>query len=250
MHPLPSPIDRLGPTRRPAGPPQGFHQWRQLLFVHWELDPALLHATLPAGLRLDTHEGRAYVGLVLFTMRGIRPTRFLPPLPGVSAFHETNVRTYVLGPDGRPGVWFYSLDAANSLAVRAARWGWHLPYFRADMQLEQQGDRLRYASTRRWPPPAPAHAAVQASIGAPVGPIDPEGLTFFLAERYLLYACAPSGALSVGQVHHAPYPLHHATLDALDEDLLAAAGLARPAEPLPALYSPGVDVEVFPLQPA
>ena len=120
MSPPPRAVDRRGPTRRPAGPPQGFHQWRQLLFVHWELDPAVLQATLPAGLQLDTHEGRAFVGLVLFTMMGIRPTRVLPPLPGVSAFHETNVRTYVLGPDGRPGVWFYSLDAATTVASAKA----------------------------------------------------------------------------------------------------------------------------------
>lgn len=244
------PVDRVAPTRRPPGPPQGHHQWRQLLFVHWELPAAALQATLPAGLTVDTFDGRAFVGLVLFTMSGVRPSRLLPALPGLSAFHETNVRTYVLTPDGRPAVWFYSLDAAHSLAVRAARWGWHLPYFRAEMQLEQAGDAVRYASTRSWPPPAPAGARVEAALGADVGPLDPAGLPFFLIERYLLCAADGRGGLRVGAVHHPPYPLREARLVHVDEDLLAAAGLQREGAPLPAWFSPGVDVDVFPLQPA
>jgi hypothetical protein len=113
-------IDRVGPTLRPEGPPQGYHQWRQLSFLHWEVPVAEVQATLPPGLHVDTFEGRAFVGLVPFTMQGIRPTRLLPPVPGLSAFHETNVRTYVLHEGGAPGVWFYSLDAASSVAAARA----------------------------------------------------------------------------------------------------------------------------------
>lgn len=208
-----------------------------------------MQATLPPGLTVDTFEGRAFIGLVPFTMQGIRPTRFLPPVPGVSAFHETNVRTYVLHEGGAPGVWFYSLDAANSLAVRAARWGWHLPYFRADMRLEHTGDRLRYASTRRWPEPLPAELSLELRVGEALGPAEPGSLRFFLAERYLLYAADPKGRVWRGAVHHRPYPLFAAEVLALREGLVAAAGFTTEGEALPALFSPGVDVEVFPLAP-
>lgn len=242
-------IDRVGPTLRPEGPPQGYHQWRQLSFLHWEVPVAQVQATLPPGLQVDTFEGRGFVGLVPFTMQGIRPTRFLPPVPGLSAFHETNVRTYVLHEGGAPGVWFYSLDAASSVAVRAARWGWHLPYFRADMRLEQAGDRLRYASTRRWPEPLPGELSLELRVGDRLGPAEPGSLHHFLAERYLLYAADPSGRVWRGAVHHPPYPLFSAEVLALREGLVAAAGFSTEGLALPTLFSPGVDVEVFPLGP-
>ena len=219
------------------------------MFLHWEVPPEQVQATLPPGLTVDTFEGRAFIGLVPFTMQGIRPSRFLPPVPGVSAFHETNVRTYVLHEGGAPGVWFYSLDAANSLAVRAARWGWHLPYFRADMTLEVAGSQLDYRSTRRWPAPVPAALSLQARVGDRLGPAEPGSLRFFLAERYLLYAADPKGRVWRGAVHHAPYPLFSAEVGALEQGLVAAAGFTTEGEALPPLYSPGVDVEVFPLAP-
>lgn len=246
-------MDRISPTRRPSGPPQGYHQWRHLLFLHWPIPEEVLRPLVPPALSIDTFEGQAWVGLVLFTMQGIRPTRFLPAIPGVSAFHETNVRTYVHHKGKDPGVWFFSLDAANSLAVRAARWGWSLPYFRATMSVERsvegEEDTVHYHSLREWPQPAPAMAQVRARLGDPLPPADPDSLTFFFAERYLLYAQKEDGTLLSGQVYHTPYPLREARVEELEEDLLAKAGLPRGEQRAPDLFSEGVDVEVFPLRP-
>src|SRR5215208_5984323 len=120
-------IDRLSVRSRPTGWPIMHQTWDKLLFLHWPLPPESLRALIPTRLVLDTFEGNAWVALTPFTMWGIRPT-LLPPVPWLSASHELNVRTYV-HLDGVPGVWFFSLDASNLLAVLGARLGFHLPYF-------------------------------------------------------------------------------------------------------------------------
>ncbi len=241
-------IERLGPTRHPGGPPAGYHLWRTLLFAHWEVPAEAIARLLPPRLTVDTFEGRAFVGLVPFTMSGIRPHRSLPPIPGFSAFHETNVRTYV-HLDGRdPGVWFFSLDAANAGAVMAARLGWHLPYFLARMTLDLRGDRVHYTSRRVTPAPTPADLTIDWTIGPSLGHASPGTLEHFLCERYLLYAQRGEHLLQ-GQVHHTPYPLHSARIEQMTQNLVQAAGFDVPPMPtLPVLYSPGVDVEVFDLK--
>ena len=170
----------------------GFQIWSDLLFVHWRVPVDTLQSLLPRRLTVDTFEGDAWVGLVLFTMSGVRP-RWFPAVPRLSAFHETNVRTYV-HLDGRdPGVWFFSLDAANSLAVRVARWRWHLNYFFSTMHLERRGDRVRYESQRRWPAPAEARVEIEARLGDPAAGFHatPGTLEHFLVERYFLYTLLP-----------------------------------------------------------
>jgi uncharacterized protein YqjF (DUF2071 family) len=239
-------MDRLAPTRRPSGPPAGFHRWRTLLFAHWEVPAITLQRLLPPRLSLDTFDGQAFVGLVPFTMRGIRPTRFLPPIPGVSAFHEVNVRTYVHLDGKDPGVWFFSLDAANLAAVTGARAGWNLPYFFARMSLADEGDRIVYASERRFPAPTPATIACTWRIREELGNAKEGTLEHFLCERYFLYA-ARGEKLWRGQVHHTPYPLRAARIDHLEENLVKQAGIETTRGPVSVLYSAGVDVEVFPL---
>ena len=147
-------IDRIAPTLRPPGRPAGFQRWRQLLFLHWKVDPKALAASLPAGLELDLHEGEAWIGIVPFTMRDVSPW-WSPSVPGISNFHELNVRTYVHR-EGVPGVWFFSLDAANSIAVGIARSRWRLPYHKASMTMDVRDDRCHYLSERSWPGPIPA----------------------------------------------------------------------------------------------
>ena len=244
-------IDRIAPTRRPPPDiaPQGYHLWRTLLFMHWAVPVATLRPLVPARLAIDTHDGVAYVGLVPFTMEGLRPTRFLPPVPGVSAFHEVNVRTYVHLDGKDPGVWFLSLDAANSLAVRVARRFWNLSYFRADIALEKGGDRVSYKSARKWPQPTPATLDLEYTVGEAVGPSEAGSVNHFLAERYFLYCARKDGSLRRGQVHHSPYALHAASVTRLEESLVGAAKIdcAGPRS-VPDLYCPGVDVEVFALE--
>lgn len=235
-------------TARPAQR-QG---WRHLLFLHWEVEAELLRAFLPAGLELDTYQGRAFVGLVPFTMTGVRPA-WGPALPWISHFHETNVRTYVKR-GAEAGVWFFSLDAANPLAVVGARALFSLPYFHASMRLEvdeRPGEPpvITYSSRRLPPGPRPATLSVRyRPTGAPA-PATPGSLEHFLAERYSLFA-QRFGAVRLGRVRHAPYPLQPAVVESWSEDLLKAAGLRRPDTPPLAHYARGVDVEVFALEKA
>lgn len=242
-------IDRIAPTRRPEGRRVAQHQtWETLLFLHWRVPVEALRPLIPEALEIDTFDGDAWVGLVPFTMRGVRLS-WLPPVPGTSDFHETNLRTYVHHRGKNPGVWFFTLEAAAWLPVQVARAGWHLPYHYAKMSLARGADGvIDYASERRSPPPLPAHCKVRYQpAGAPSAAVAGT-LEHFLAERYLLYADTGRGRIQRGQVHHAPYPLQTATVHSWEESLFAACGIARPdAEPM-AHYASGVDVEIFDLE--
>ena len=246
-----SDIDRLAPRIRPAGWIAGYQTWSDLLFVHWRAPAAELRPLLPAEVEVDEFDGSAWVGLVLFHMSGVRPWWF-PALPGVSEFHETNVRTYVTC-RGEPGVWFFSLEAANSLAVRVARWRWRLKYFRAEMSISRRDSLIEYRSQRLWPEPLPGQTDVAAEVGdwlpngGSQGEARPGTLEFFLTERYLLFTEVAPGRIARGQVHHRPYPLQTATLQHCDESLLSAAGINVSTSPVHVLFSPGVKVDVFPL---
>jgi uncharacterized protein YqjF (DUF2071 family) len=245
MSPQLQPIDRIAPTARPRGRPAGFQRWLRLLFVHWEIDAEAAAATLPDGLELDTFEGRAYVGVVAFTMRDVAP-RWSPSVPGISHFHELNVRTYVVK-DGVPGVWFYSLDAAATIAVIVARTGWDLPYHRASMDLADRDGVVHYTSRRRWPGPKPAHFEARYRVGerracAVAGTFD-----HFLVERYVLFAGGGKRGLRIGRVHHQSYPLAEVTLDHVEQSMVTPIGLEIRGAPI-VHYSPGVDVDVYALE--
>lgn len=246
-------MDRLAPRARPPGRLAGYQVWSNLLFVHWRVPAADLRPLLPSATEIDEFDGSGWVGLVLFHMSGVRPWWF-PAVPGVSEFHETNLRTYVTC-RGEPGVWFFSLEAANSLAVRVARWRWRLRYFFAEMSITRRDARIEYRSRRLWPDPLPAHAEVVAEIdgwlpqGGSKGEAPAGSLEFFLAERYLLFTQLPSGQIARGQVHHRPYPLQTAKLLRCEQSLLLAAGIHTAEPPAHVLFSPGVSVEIFPLRP-
>lgn len=252
------PVDRAAATERPAGHPAGYQRWTNLLFVHWRLPPAVVRPYLPPALSLDTWEGDAWIGLVAFSMSRVR-ARCLPPMPGLSSFRETNVRTYVHFRGRDPGVWFFSLDASHSIAVKFARRFWHLPYFRAEMSLERSGRTVAYKSRRLWPGTGHPGYAIDAEAGPllgsdaagrplPPGRAVPGTLDYFLAERYVLYVQDPAGQLRSGRVHHRPYPLREARVIALEESLVSAAGFFRPQQPAHVVFSDGVGVEIFPLR--
>jgi uncharacterized protein YqjF (DUF2071 family) len=242
-------MDRTSQAIRPEGRPAGFQRWRKLLFLHWEVDAAEVAKLLPAGVDVDTFEGKAYVGVVPFTMLDVAP-RWSPSVPGISNFHELNVRTYVHLGGRDPAVWFFSLDAASSIAVLAARAGWHLPYHRASMELDVDDDNISYMSRRLWPGPKPAEFQCRYRIGEAL-PVSVDG-TFqhFVAERYLLIAKAGDGSLSIGQVHHHPYELRKAHVEELEQSMTTAAGLAVPNVAPHAVYCEGVDVDIYALRPA
>jgi uncharacterized protein YqjF (DUF2071 family) len=223
--------------------------WHQRRFLHWIVAPEQLLPRIPAGLELDLFEGRAYVGLVPFTMTGVRPV-WAPAVGWLSNFHETNVRTYVHCAGRDPGVWFFSLDAANPVAVALARAFFLLPYYHARMSLTLEPDSgtISYASHRLHSQDQPATCAVRCTPTGTAAPARAGTLEHFLVERYFLYAHDPRrNRLYRGQVHHTPYPLQSAEVASHDETLLAAAGIERPRGAPLAHFARGVSVEVFPL---
>ncbi len=245
---IPDVPQRLAARVRPVGSPVMYQQWRELLFLHWEFPIAELQRTLPEGLFVDTFADKAYLGVVPFFMRNIRP-RFLPALPGISNFMEMNLRTYVYDRAGVPGVWFYSLDANQRLAVKIARRFFHLPYEHAEMNSSRTPEgRIRYESLRLGTRANRARCVFDYAPGPELPQPSPGSLEFFLVERYRLYSSAPDG-LRRGAVFHPPYPLCHADVTAWDEQLLALDGFAPTGRPPDhVILSRGVDVSVFPLE--
>lgn len=244
-------IDRLAPASKPPGCPVMYQRWAYLLFLHWPVPESMLRPLIPSRLTIDTYGGQAYVGLVLFTMTGVRPI-LLPPVPGLSNFHETNVRTYVHDGGKNPGVWFFSLDAANAIAVKIAQWFFHLPYFYAHMSLKAGRDTrapgiVDYATERRWPGPTPATAQARYEVTGPPSPATPGTLEHFLVERYILYT-QQSGRLKLGRVHHVPYPVQPARVHTVHEDLIAALKIKRPDSAPLVHYASEVSVQIYGLE--
>jgi uncharacterized protein YqjF (DUF2071 family) len=220
-----------------------YQSWGTLLFLHWPVPKETLRPLIPSGLAIDTYEGRAWVALAPFTLWGLRPP-FAPPLPGVSRFHELNVRTYVHA-NGVPGVWFFSLDAARLLPVLGARAFFFLPYHKARMSLRQAGSTVTYESVRTGAPAATFRAVW--TLGAARPGAVPGSLDFFLVERYCLYA-ERRGRLYRSRIFHDPWPLYDARLESLESTMMEAAGFRQPAG-APLLHGGGpVHVEVWPLR--
>jgi uncharacterized protein len=183
-------------------------RWRELLFAHWVVDPSMLRPLIPAGIQLDLFEERCYVGAVPFLMERVTP-RLVPPLPGLHAFPELNLRTYVtLG--GRPGVWFFSLDAGQKLAVRVARRLFHLPYFDARFEIAVAGSRVDYSALRTHRAAAPAEFSATYEAVGPVYRSAAGSLDAWLTERYCLYSADALGRIYRGEIDHQPWPLQRA----------------------------------------
>ena len=226
-----------------SGPWVMHQRWTDLLFAHWPVAAELVRPLLPTSLTLDTFEGAAWVGVIPFHMSNIRP-RGVPPLPWVSAFHELNVRTYVRVGD-RAGVWFFSLDASNPLAVRAARASVHLPYYDARMRMSVATDgSVRYRSdrTHRAAPPATFDATYSAQGTAYHAA--PGTLEHFLVERYELFSATPRGLFSV-KIDHPRWPLQRAIARIERNTMGAAAGIPLTGEPRQLHFSSRVDVQTW-----
>lgn len=231
------PITALPPVRIER--PVMRMDWRVLTYLHWPVAPEAVAAHLPDGLAPDLHDGRAWVGLVPFDMRDVRPPGVPRGIPWVGSFPETNVRTYVVGPDGGRGVWFHSLDITRAAAVAVARLGYALPYHWGSMGIARDGRRFTYTADRRWE--GRAASRIEVEVEAPLD--EPTDLDAFLANRWLLYATGPAGLVRA-RVDHGPWPLHAASVVALDDDLVAAAGYEVEGPPEHVRFSPGVDVAV------
>ena len=245
------------------------HQnWGKLLFMHWAIDADLLRPLIPLDLSIDTFDGTAWIGIIPFTMWGIRAS-FLPPIPGASAFHELNVRTYV-HLNGVPGVWFFSLDAANRQAVWGGRTFYHLPYFNAEMNLKQSGDLIEYSSTRtdsltyaeffaaesagfsadlkanRFRSLPRAELNVKWTIGESLPQSAAESLEFFLTERYCLYSFHRN-QLYRSRIFHQPWPLQTARLRSYQSTMIDALGLTAPKRQPLVYYAESLAVDIWAL---
>ena len=230
---------------RPWPIPDRAWSWRQswcdLLFAHWPVSAELLRPLIPEPLRVQEYGGDAWIGIVPFRMEGVMRRPF-PNMPGISAFPELNVRTYVEH-EGRPGVWFFSLDATNALAVWAARRFFHLPYHRAEISCKPDGgESFRYVNERRGS--SIAFAATYAPTTA-VREAYPGSLEHFLTERYCLYARSPAGALYRADVHHAPWPLQSAQADVTRNTMGEQIGIPLSRKPPLLHFAKRADVVVW-----
>jgi uncharacterized protein len=234
-------VERRLPSSRA---PLMVQYWTQLLFLHWRWEAEEIQKRLPTGLVVDSFDGTGWIGLVPFFMRGVHPTGF-PALPILSNFLELNLRTYVKDGSGRPGIWFFSLDANQPLAVWAAQMFFSLPYRHATMHASELDGWIDYASARA------SHGPVLEYRYRGVGPVQEAAfgsLEFFLVERYRLFAFR-RGQLLSGRVYHAPYQLSGAEVSHCDPRLFALDGLESPSRPPDHVcYAPGVGVSVYALE--
>lgn len=222
MHPALKAVEHR-PFPVPKEPWTMKQEWNDLLFAHWPLSPIYLRQFVPRELPLDTFDGQAWIAVTPFHMTGVRP-RPVPPLPGLSAFPELNVRTYVTVAD-KPGVFFFSLDCANAPAVWSARTFYHLPYFRARMSVTFGRQEVVYSSERLAGRPAHLHTNYGAVSN--VFRSEPGTLEHFLTERYCLYTVF-QGGIYRAEIHHVPWPLQNARATFAVNTMAAAAGITLP----------------------
>jgi uncharacterized protein YqjF (DUF2071 family) len=214
--------------------------WLDVLFAHWPISVETLRPLVPDALTIQEFDGTAWIGVVPFHMQNIAP-RFVPALPWISAFPELNVRTYV-EMEGKPGVWFFSLDATNPLAVWAARRFFHLSYHRAEMSFQSARDQIEYRYRRLirngLSPRFEGNYGPTSSINRAA----PGSLDHWLTERYCLYAEAPDGKIYRSEMHHAPWPLQQARAEIEANTMTEPLGIALSGPPATLHFGKRVDV--------
>ncbi|MGH7677498.1 MAG: YqjF family protein [Gemmatimonadaceae bacterium] len=218
-------------------------RWNDLLFMHWPVAPEAIRPHIPAGVELDLREGQAWLSITPFYLSHMR-LRGAPPLPWLSEFLELNVRSYVVR-DGKPGVFFFSLDAGKSLPVIGARLLYHLPYFRANMRIMHEREGIRYKSRRSHPGAQGAELDVTYAPNGTVRTNAPGSLEHWLTERYCLYDVDGSDRLYRTEIHHRPWPLHDARVTIRRNTMAAASGLSVPDMAPRAEFAHCLDVVVW-----
>jgi uncharacterized protein YqjF (DUF2071 family) len=229
---------------RPVGRAVLTQQLQDVTFLHWPTDPEQVAPLMPPGARPDVFDGATYVGLIALRMDRVGFPG-LPGLPYFGSFPQTNVRVYSVGPDGRRGVVFCSLEAARLAPVTVGRAALRLSYRWAQMRIMRNGNSLTYTSCRRWPGPRGTRSRVAVRVGEPI--TEPSALEHWLTARWGLHAAWYGRRLFYLPNQHPRWRLHQARLVDLADDLIAATGLPAPAgEPVSVLYSPGVPLRAGP----
>jgi uncharacterized protein len=201
-------------------------RWCDLLFAHWPVPASSLRPFIPKGLELQTFGGMAWIGVVPFRMENVRP-RLVPPVPGLSAFPELNVRTYVTA-EGMEGVWFFSLEAGQPIAVRIARALFHLPYMDANMGCVDTGRAIVYSSRRTHKGELPAQFEGRYGLSGAIYQSQKGSLEHWLTERYCLYSADGKGQIWRGHIHHQPWPLQSAWAEIEGNSMTGPLGLELP----------------------
>ncbi len=222
-------------------------RWDDLAFIHWPISPDQLRPLIPADLTLDLFDGSAWLGLVPFEMRAVHP-RKLPSLPWISNFLELNLRTYVTGAD-KPGVWFFSLEAANPLAVQLARRFFHLPYFNARMSSHEKEAGHYYFSHRTHRNAPAANLMCTYWPTGPIQPAAPGSFEEWLTARYCLYATDPDQTVWRGEIHHIPWPLQAAEVEISINTMFAPIGMKAPQSPFIVHFAKTLEVVAWDLEP-
>jgi uncharacterized protein YqjF (DUF2071 family) len=218
--------------------------WSKLLFAHWSVSPDTLRAQIPADLEIDLFDGKAWIGVVPFAMREVGP-RYLPKPSGISNFLELNVRTYVIH-QGRPGVYFFSLDCSSRFAVWVAKTFYHLPYFNASMSLSEKDGWIEYESVRK--DGLNSFSARYRGTGENV-PSQSGSIDHFLTERYCLYTTSRGGRIHQGIIHHDRWPLQKAEAQIKINTMTAPTlGFELPAQEPLLHYSENIDTVEWPLR--
>ena len=232
-------------SSRPSGQPLMHQNWGKLLFMHWPVEAAILRPLIPSPLQLETFDGKAWIGIVPFTMWDIRAVPpYVPRIPFLNAMHELNVRTYVSF-DGEPGVWFLSLDCNNAAAVFGARTSYFLPYFNASINLQQSDHVIDYNLTRKDHPVASFSS--RWTIGNSIPKTTPGSLPFFLTERYCLYSRRKSYVYR-SRIFHQQWQLKTASVEILSSTMIESHGLPSPlGEPL-LHYAEEISVDIWRLK--
>jgi len=237
-------------AHRPWPPPREpwlmAQTWEDLLFAHWPVAPERLRPLLPEAIPLDVREGSAWIGVTPFRVSAFR-LRGMPHLPGITAFPELNVRTYTTI-DGKPGIWFMSLDAASALAVLGARRTFRLPYFRARMECSERAGWIEYGSRRVSSDGEPAELAGRYRPTGSAAPAAPGSLAHWLTERYCLYTRDEHGDVLRADIHHPPWLLRRAEASFELNTMAGPYGLELDAPPALLHFARRQDVVIWPLR--
>jgi uncharacterized protein YqjF (DUF2071 family) len=235
------------PWKLPRRPWFMGQSWIDLLFAHWPVPEAALREVVPPQLPIDTYDGTAWLGITPFCVRGLR-LRGTLPAPVVSSFPELNVRTYV-SVEGKPGIYFLSLDADSSAAVRAARRTYRLPYFHSRIRVEREEEGIAYDLLRTSDDGPPAYFVARYGGEGRELPVRDGSLERWLTERYCLYTLDEAGRIQRGDIHHPPWPLRRGRAEIETNTMAMPFGIELEGEPL-LHFSPCQDVAIWTLRPA
>ena len=236
------------PWPLPTGPWFMAQTWENLLFAHWPVPAEALRQVVPSAVPIDKFDGSAWIGVTPFRVSAFR-LRGTLHLPRLTSFPETNVRTYATI-DGKPGIYFFSLDAASRAAVAGARRVYRLPYFHARMSIGLRGSEIDYGSERLSEDGPPAALRLRYRPTAPPEPPAPGSLEQFLVERYCLYTLDELGVVQRADIHHPPWPLQPAAAEWEHNSMAAGLGLDLPYEDALLHFSGRQDVLIWRTAPA